>query len=131
MFVSGSPPTIIHGPQSIFVGIYDNVTLTCAASGSPQPTIHWYKDNTLLQGEVSPSYIIQSVQLNDRGVYHCEAANELGTVKSQRAVVNIVGIQQYVVELFVPLGEFEVSTFSQEIIQMSKDLVDMVINIQS
>ena len=95
-------------------------------SGSPQPTIQWYKDDALLPGEVFPSYFIQSVELDDRGVYHCEATNNQGTVRSQMAVVNILGIQQYVVELFIPLVGFQVSSFSQPVIDKSKELVSSV-----
>ena len=125
-FVTNSPPVIIQGPQTAFVGIYGFVNLTCVASGSPQPTIQWYKDNALLQGEVFPSYVIQSVELNDRGVYHCEATNDLGTVRSQTAVVNILGIQQYVVELLIPLRGFGVSTFSDVVVDNARSLVNTV-----
>lgn len=121
-----SPPTIDQGPQTTFVGIYSHVNLTCIVSGSPQPTIQWYKDDVALPGEVFSSYFIESVELNDRGVFHCEATNTLGTAKSSPAVINLVGIQQYVVDIFIPLSAFGGSSFDQ-VIETSKGLVTKVI----
>ena len=129
--VERSAPLIEKGPQTTFVGIYGSVNLTCVVSGSPQPTIQWYKDNAALQGEVYPSYYIQSVELDDRGVYHCEAMNSEGSVVSNEAVINILGIQQYTVELFVPLVGFGVSTFSDQVVETSRRLVDNVSQIDN
>ena len=122
-----SPPTIVQGPQTDFVDIYSSTTLTCIVSGSPQPTIQWFKDDVILPDEVFSSYYIQSVQLDDRGVYHCEAKNRLGTTKSSPAVINIVGIQQYIVDLIIPINAFGVSSFDQAVVDQSKDLVTTVI----
>lgn len=119
-------PVIERGPQTTFVGIYSSVNLSCIVSGSPQPSIQWYKDDAPLQGQVYPSYYIQSVELNDRGVYYCEAMNSEGTVESSRAVINILGIQQYTVELSIPLAVFGVQTFSDQVVLMSRGLVNNV-----
>lgn len=114
---------IERGPQTTFVGIYSSVNLTCITSGSPQPSIQWYKDDAPLPGQVYPSYFIQSVELNDRGVYHCVATNSEGSVRSNGAVINILGIQQYTLELFLPLAAFGVSTFSDQVVDTSRELV--------
>lgn len=124
--VQRTRPVIVRGPQTTFVGIYSSVNLSCIVSGSPQPTIQWYKDDAPLQGQVYPSYFIQSVELNDRGVYHCEAMNSEGSVESSRAVINILGIQQYTVGLFIPLAAFGVPTFSDQVVLESRGLVDDV-----
>lgn len=121
-----SLPRIERGPQTTFVGIYSPVNLTCVVSGSPQPSIQWYKDGALLPGEVYPSYFIQSVEVDDRGVYHCEATNSEGSVQSSGAVINILGVQQYTVELFIPLVAFGVSTFSDQVVAASRGLVTSV-----
>ena len=124
--VQKTRPVIERGPQTTFVGIYSSVNLSCIVSGSPQPSIQWYKDDAPLQGQVYPSYYIQSVELNDRGVYYCEAMNSEGTVESSRAVINILGIQQYTVELSIPLAVFGVQTFSDQVVLMSRGLVNNV-----
>ena len=124
--IERSAPRIEKGPQTTFVGIYSSVNLTCVVSGSPQPSIQWYKDNAPLPGEVYPSYYIQSVELDDRGVYHCKAMNSEGSVVSNAAVINILGVQQYTVELFIPLLGFGVSTFSDQVVVSSRSLVNNV-----
>lgn len=124
--VVNTPPKIEQGPQTMFTNIYSSVNLTCVVSGSPQPSIRWFKDNSLLAGQIFPSYFIQSIELNDRGVYHCEATNTEGTVKSEPAVINILGIQQYIIDLFIPLRSFGVSTFSDQVVETSRELVTTV-----
>ena len=119
-------PRIERGPQTTFAGIYSSVNLSCVVSGSPQPSVQWFKDNSPLSGQVYPFYFIQSVELDDRGVYHCEGVNSEGSVVSNPAVLNILGIQQYVVELFIPLAGFGVSSFSSDVIQQSRRLVSRV-----
>ena len=124
--IERTPPNIELGPQTTFISIYSSVNLTCLVSGSPQPLIQWFKDNSPLTGEVFPFYHIQSVEVNDRGVYHCKATNLEGSVESNGAVINILGIQQYTVELYIPLGAFGVTTFSDEVEQESRRLVNNV-----
>ena len=124
--VQNTRPVIEKGPQTTFVGIYSSVNLSCIVSGSPQPSIQWYKDNAPLQGQVYLAFYIQSVELSDRGVYHCVAMNSEGTVESSRAVINILGIQQYTVELFIPLPAFGVQTFSDQVVSTSRLLVNSV-----
>ena len=52
--------------------------------------------------------------------------NSLGSVNSNVAVINIIGIQQYTVELFIPLALFGETTFTDEVVQMSRRLVNNV-----
>ena len=119
-------PSIERGPQTTFASIYSSVNLSCVVSGSPQPSVQWYKDNAPLSGQVYPFYFIQSVELDDRGVYHCEGVNSEGSVVSNPAVLNILGVQQYVVDLFIPLAGFGVLNFSSEVVEISRDLVSTV-----
>lgn len=124
--IQNSAPAIVSAPQTAFVSIYGSVNLTCVVSGSPQPSIQWFKDGAPLPGEVFPSFFIESVDLNDRGVYHCEATNSLGVARSAAAVINIIGIQQYTIDLFIPLFGFGVSSFNDEVVQKSKTIVTQV-----
>ncbi|EMP34679.1 Hemicentin-2 [Chelonia mydas] len=63
------------------------VTFTCAASGSPLPTLTWLKDGEplILQNNLVPNgpgtrLYLGSVQPADSGVYSCVAGNEAGEV---------------------------------------------------
>lgn len=80
-------PTIIKGPRNQFVEIFDEVKLTCNSIGFPPPSIKWFKDGEVLEGQRSQTLLIQEAQLRDRGFYHCEAINSVDMVLSRRAVV--------------------------------------------
>lgn len=97
-----SAPTISQGPQDTVVDLYDEVSLVCMASGNPQPTIQWFKDGQMIMEENSQTLTISSIDLPDRGLYSCTATNTQGSATSERAVVNIRGIQQYLMAVYVP-----------------------------
>ena len=86
-----SPPFIENGPASDMVELYTSLHLTCIASGSPQPTIQWYKNEKEIDGEGSPFLVIDEVQFLDRGIYYCIATNTQGTASSDYAYINIDG----------------------------------------
>ena len=69
-------PEIIEPPKNVYERIGSEVNLTCIASGVPQPTITWYKDDALLPDEVAPLLLIQDLSLDTRGLYMCVATNE-------------------------------------------------------
>ena len=58
-----------------FPEIFTPVTLTCEVMGSPEPSITWFKDGRLLEGEKTLKLTIQEMGLLDRGYYYCEASN--------------------------------------------------------
>ena len=64
------------------------VTLDCSVTGSPTPTITWYKDTLQLQ-ETSGSLRITNVQNSDVGRYHCVASNTAGSVRSLTATLQL------------------------------------------
>ena len=74
-----TPPVIVGPPQQIYKAIGSEVNLTCIATGVPQPTITWYKDDVLLPNQVAPLLLIQDLSLDTRGLYMCVATNRLGS----------------------------------------------------
>ena len=77
--------------------LYNEVELSCVATGNPRPTIFWYKDGRRLTGAVAdfPTLVILKLDLSDRGFYHCEAFNFQGgrkvNVSSDVVILNIEG----------------------------------------
>ena len=56
-------------------------TLLCVASGNPEPTYMWYKDNIKIQEDRNNShYTITSASRNDAGTYRCEAVVNVPTL---------------------------------------------------
>ena len=65
--------------------------LSCPVTGYPQPQIMWYKDEVLLEGIRTEEYEIKRLNLDTRGIYHCNVTNELGSIKSDNIYVKIRG----------------------------------------
>ena len=95
------PPQITQPPKSTSGNLYSTTNLTCKATGSPIPTILWYKDDVLIPNDNSdPSVLLFSeLDLSDRGFYHCEARSIINgknvfTVSS-RVLLNITGMKYF------------------------------------
>lgn len=54
----------------------ETVTLTCSASGNPQPKYTWFKNKELLSSEARLE--IPSIRADQNGSYVCEAENDRG-----------------------------------------------------
>ncbi|XP_054168728.1 protein sax-3-like isoform X2 [Oppia nitens] len=95
------PPRIIEHPSSVVVKKHEPITINCKAEGKPTPTIIWYKDNELIHntanrmvlpgGSLFFLHVIHSKKDGDTGTYHCIAKNELGTVRSRNATIEMAG----------------------------------------
>ena len=86
-----TPPEIIEPPSQIYERIGSEAILTCIATGVPQPTIMWYKDNVSLPNQVAPFLFIQDLNLDTRGLYMCVATNELDS-RNATTYVKIRGV---------------------------------------
>ena len=88
-----SSPDVIVSPQSLTVNESEAASLQCSASGNPSPKVVWSRVNGSLP--VGRSVVfggkleVPNSEMNDSGVYQCEAANILGTAhKRVQLVVN-------------------------------------------
>uniref|UniRef100_A0A8C6PP97 Receptor-type tyrosine-protein phosphatase F n=1 Tax=Nothobranchius furzeri TaxID=105023 RepID=A0A8C6PP97_NOTFU len=81
-------PTIDMGPQLKVVERTTTATMLCAASGNPDPEIHWFKD--MLPVDISSNsgrikqlrsgaLQIENSNMSDEGKYECVAVNSAGT----------------------------------------------------
>jgi len=88
------PPSIRPDPPdgNYVVKKGRKVELKCIASGNPDPTITWTRQNNLLpSGEkfvVAKSLVIDSVNRHEAGVYTCEAKNGVG-IKTATASIKL------------------------------------------
>ena len=60
-----------------------SLTLECQASGNPEPTITWKKENSLLPSGLKfvsgPAVVISAVERRDGGLYVCMGDNGVGS----------------------------------------------------
>ena len=70
----------------------DNVTFTCNATGNPAPTFRWTRNGSVLTTGLSldgKQLTITNVTREDSGQYVCEATNNVTTVASDSATLNV------------------------------------------
>ena len=83
------------------------MTLACNASGDPQPTFKWYKDNIPMveTDDINPfllELVLKDALAQDEAWYSCEATNVAGTVRSNSASLKVFGEQHN--EMFICYG---------------------------
>jgi len=84
-------PQFTVEPSDVIAAPSGTAVLECGASGTPQPSIAWYKDETqitlggrIVQGASGNLQIsdVRSSEPSDAGFYHCVASNTAGSVRS-------------------------------------------------
>lgn len=90
-------------PEAVFVSLLEGTNFSCVATGTPQPTIQWFKDGSLLPSETGTSLVFGEVSLSDRGFYHCTATNDQGTALTSPAILNVDNIYQYLFPVLIPI----------------------------
>ncbi|XP_047463471.1 roundabout homolog 1-like isoform X2 [Mugil cephalus] len=79
------PPVIRQGPVNQTVPVDSTVVLSCQTAGTPPPTVHWMKDDTVVSPVDSRmsltetgSLKIHYTKLGDTGFYTCKASSPNG-----------------------------------------------------
>ncbi|KAM9858177.1 hemicentin-1 [Aulostomus maculatus] len=99
----GAGPLFSEAPFDLTANVGENITLPCVARGFPPPTVTWHRhDGTQIPTRTDTHsrkmqlengfLLIQSVWLDDEGLYICEAKNQFGTVKTE-ARVRVTGLE--------------------------------------
>ncbi|XP_059193550.1 hemicentin-1 [Centropristis striata] len=99
----GAGPLFSEAPVDVTASVGENITLPCIARGFPQPTVTWRRQDgrqiltrtdshTRTMQLESGHLLIQSVWLDDEGLYICEAKNQFGTIKTE-ARVGVTGLE--------------------------------------
>ena len=94
--LSDVPPTIVEGPANkTFNLLYgESKSFNCTASGIPEPTVVWYKDDKIVVNETGVSVTkdmlltLSEITVQRNGVYKCVARSLGGTISSN-AIVNV------------------------------------------
>ena len=95
LFITDQPEFSLH-PQNATKIEGDNVTFTCNATGNPAPTFRWTKNGSVLTtgsrirlSSDGKQLTLTNVTREDSGQYVCEATNNVTTVASDSATLNV------------------------------------------
>ena len=99
LFLISDRPEFHTSLQSQPIREGSNVTLTCNATGNPDPTtFSWTIGGSAVNTSVNPrislssdnkSLTITNVSRKDSGEYKCEATNRVGTTSSKVATLDV------------------------------------------
>lgn len=83
-------PEITAHPVGATVDFGRAVAFAVAATGYPAPTYQWLKDGVPLSGATSDRLVLRNLDLSEAGAYSVELSNNVGTVVSDSAEVEVV-----------------------------------------
>lgn len=113
-FSSVKDTTIYVTPDSL-----QSLTLSALVSGSTPLSFQWYKDTTIIHGQVQNDLLIENFSSKDTGVYYCIAANEYDTVNGPLMNVKVGTVPAYVTITYDGNGNtsgdvpFDANTYSE------------------
>lgn len=83
-------PSFTTQPLSTSLQAGGTLTLTCAVSGSPTPTLQWRFNGVDIAGATTTTLNIDRVTAANAGTYTVVATNSVSSVTSQEAVVTVI-----------------------------------------
>ncbi|MDB6092628.1 MAG: hypothetical protein JWM32_190, partial [Verrucomicrobia bacterium] len=87
VWVPTNSPIFSLNPDSQTVTAGSTVTFTVAVSGTPSPTLQWYKNGVAITGATGATLTLSNVQPADAATYTVVATNSLGTATSGSATL--------------------------------------------
>ena len=89
-------PTFITQPTvETNVSISGNLTLACLGQSSLPLTYQWRKDRILIPGANKPTLTVTNFQIFDEGNYTCDIINDVGTIRSTNASVQMFELPKF------------------------------------
>ncbi|KAK3593323.1 hypothetical protein CHS0354_031382 [Potamilus streckersoni] len=91
--------------------------LTCRVSSYPAPVYRWLKDDRFITNETDDyTYKVVNLRRQDAGAYRCLASNELGSILSSPAYVEVAYLDSITNQL--PYQEIKMNQSSYYVIQL-------------
>lgn len=88
---TNAAPTITTQPTSRTVAAGSPASFTTVVTGSPTPTLQWFKNSVAVPGATSELLTFASATLADAGSYTLVATNSQGSVTSNAATLTVTG----------------------------------------
>jgi len=82
-------PTITTQPVSQTVANKSTVTFSVSATGTPAPTLQWFRNGVTFAGWTGPTLTLRNVTTSDSGTYTAVATNSAGSVTSNPATLTV------------------------------------------
>jgi len=90
---STAAPSIEMQPSNQSVVVGSPASFTVAVSGSPAPTLQWFRGQQPISGATSATYVLSATSLTDTGaVFRVVATNSQGTATSNDAVLTVTAL---------------------------------------
>ncbi|XP_072120194.1 vascular endothelial growth factor receptor 3 isoform X1 [Mobula birostris] len=111
-------PGLFGNLTDLSVNVSDSIQMRCAVSGTPQPTITWFKDEKMFHelsgvvlSEHNQTLTIPRAQEDDSGLYRCVACNSKGCVNSSAFVSVQGGGDKSNIEVVILVGTGVIAVF--------------------
>lgn len=85
------PPTMNRPLLNQTLNTGQTLTIVCNATGDPNPSFMWFKDDKELEGYISMELKIPDVTEHNTGWYHCTAENIVASLTFDSAFIDITG----------------------------------------
>jgi hypothetical protein len=89
---TNAAPTITTQPTSRTVAAGSPASFTTVVTGSPTPTLQWFKNSVAVPGATSELLTFASATLADAGSYTLVATNSQGSVTSNAATLTVTAV---------------------------------------
>ncbi len=84
------PVTVSANPVGATVAEYESVTLQVVASGTAPLSYTWYRGNKIIDGATEPALLLDNVRSNEAGEYRVVVSNQINSVESEPASIEVV-----------------------------------------
>ena len=84
------PPVLLSQPGDAFVVLGGAVNFNAAVAGTPPLSFQWWKDSQPIPGATNPLLSFSNVKTTNAGVYSLTVSNQLGSVRSTNARLEMI-----------------------------------------